>query len=89
MSKKISEEIEKIKKRNLRVESDKSWETSWTRRIIIATATYFTIGVFLLYIKADNPLVVAFVPTIGYLLSTLTMPVFKIWWLRSVYKRNE
>ena len=31
----IKAEIESIKARNARVELDKKWETSWTRRIII------------------------------------------------------
>jgi len=34
-------EIEKIKGRNRRVEADKAWETSLTRKILIAVLTYF------------------------------------------------
>lgn len=29
----LEQEIEQIKERNKRVELDKTWETSWTRRI--------------------------------------------------------
>ena len=29
----LEKEIEQIKERNKRVELDKAWETSWTRRI--------------------------------------------------------
>ena len=29
----LNKEIEEIKKRNKRVELDKAWETSWTRKI--------------------------------------------------------
>ncbi len=36
----IEKEIEKIKERNKRVEKDKAWETSWTRRICIMILTY-------------------------------------------------
>ncbi|MBI4177593.1 MAG: hypothetical protein HY516_04480 [Candidatus Aenigmarchaeota archaeon] len=80
--------MEKIKKRNARVEADKAWETSGTRRVIIAAATYATITLFLLYINTPGPFVVALVPTIGYLLSTLTMPVLKKWWLNRSYKKR-
>ncbi len=38
--KKLEEEVNKIKERNRRVETEKMWETSWTRRIIISTFTY-------------------------------------------------
>ena len=36
MEKELKEEIEKIKKRNKRVEKDKEWETSLTRKLTIA-----------------------------------------------------
>ena len=34
-NKELENEIIKIKERNKRVELDKAWETSWTRRICI------------------------------------------------------
>ncbi|MEK7615775.1 MAG: hypothetical protein AAB420_01035 [Patescibacteria group bacterium] len=36
----IEERIKTIEARNTRVETDKAWETSWTRRLSIAIATY-------------------------------------------------
>ena len=36
MEKNLEKEIESIKKRNKRVELDKAWETSWTRKICIS-----------------------------------------------------
>ncbi len=45
--KQIEKEINKIKKRNKKVESDKSWETSTFRRITIALMTYVLIVLFL------------------------------------------
>jgi hypothetical protein len=62
----IESEIQKIKERNARVEADKAWETSKTRRLAIAVFTYI-VAVFLL--------------------STLTMPFLKEWWVVSVYKK--
>jgi hypothetical protein len=35
MKKSIEERLEKIEKRNSRVELDKAWETSWTRKLSI------------------------------------------------------
>jgi hypothetical protein len=74
-------EVEKIKERNARVGADKAWETSITRRAIIAIGTYLISAAFLVAINAQYPLLVAFVPVLGFLLSTLTLPLFKDWWL--------
>jgi hypothetical protein len=73
--------IEKILERNQRVEADKAWEVSWTRRIFIAAVTYITACVFLWLIDSPNFAVSALVPTGGYLLSTLSLPSLKNWWL--------
>ena len=35
----LENEIENIKQRNKRVELDKAWETSWTRKICICILT--------------------------------------------------
>ena len=74
-------EVEKIKGRNVRVEADKAWETSTTRRAIISIGTYLVSAAFLAAINAQYPLLVAFVPVLGFLLSTMTLPLFKEWWL--------
>ena len=36
----LEKEIKQIKDRNKRVELDKSWETSWTRKLTIMILTY-------------------------------------------------
>ncbi|MEK6857027.1 MAG: hypothetical protein AABX39_00380 [Nanoarchaeota archaeon] len=79
-------EIEQIKERNKRVEADKAWETSKTRRAVIALMTYVVIVIFLWTINAPNPFVNAIVPTVGFILSTLTLPFFKKVWLKYFYK---
>lgn len=78
---KLKEEVEKIKTRNARVEKDKAWETSWTRKVAIAAATYTTILIFFLIIKIDRPFLSAIVPTLGFLLSTLSVDILKNWWV--------
>ncbi len=80
-------DIEKIKERNRRVEAEKAWETSTTRRLILAVMTYVIIVVFLISIGAPNPLLNAIVPTTGFVISTLTLPFFRKLWIRHVYKK--
>lgn len=43
---KMNEEIEKIKLRNKRVELDKKWETSITRRLCIILLTYIVVVIY-------------------------------------------
>ncbi len=76
----LKKEIEEIKNRNARVEVDKAWEVSWARRSIVAIFTYFSISLYLNAIKISEPWLNAAVPTVGFLLSTLTLPFFKRLW---------
>ncbi len=76
----LQKEIDAIKLRNQRVEKDKTWETSTTRKVSIAILTYLTILVFFVTIKVEKPLINAIVPTLGFLLSTMSLPFIKKWW---------
>lgn len=78
--------VEDILKRNARVEADKAWETSKTRRAVIAALTYLVATAFMKKIGVEDYLLSALIPTGGYLLSTLSLPVIKQWWLGRVYK---
>jgi len=78
----IEREINQIKERNKRVESDKAWETSWTRRIIILILTYLVIVLFLYMTKLPNPFLNAIVPAVAFTISTLSLPFFKKIWLK-------
>ncbi len=82
----LEKEISAIKARNKRVETDKAWETSWTRKFLLATFTYLGIGFYLRAINIDKPWLNAIVPSVGFLLSTLTLPVFKKIWERYLHK---
>ena len=82
----MKEDIEQIKLRNKRVEADKSWETSKTRKAIIVVLTYSIIVIFLGIIKAPKPWLNAIIPTMGFIFSTLTLSLFKRWWLKRFYK---
>lgn len=79
-------EIEKIKERNRRVEADKAWETSYTRRGLLMLFTYIAIGAYLQVINVPQPWLTAIVPTVAFMLSTLTLSFFKRFWLRGIYK---
>ena len=83
----LKKEIESIKERNARVETDKAWEVSWSRRGIIAILTYLVIVLFFFSAGITNPFVNAIVPTMGFLLSTLTLGALKKVWLERVYKK--
>ena len=76
----LSKEINIIKERNSRVEIDKKWETSLTRRILLIVFTYLSIGIYLNVINIPNPWTNAIVPALAFLLSTLTLPFFKNIW---------
>lgn len=79
----FEKEINAIKERNRRVESDKAWETSLTRMVLVAILTYLTVLIFLLLIGSPAPWLTALVPMIGFLLSLQTVPVVKKWWLKN------
>jgi hypothetical protein len=82
MENNLEQRIQKIEERNQRVENDKMWETSWTRRILLAAFTYLAIGLYLRVIEISRPWINAIVPTVGFMISTLTMPLFKKIWLK-------
>ena len=79
----IKKDIEEIKERNKRVEKDKAWETSWARRILVAILTYIVIVLFFFFAKLPNPFINAIVPTLGFLLSTLSISYFKKVWIKN------
>lgn len=85
----LEAEIETIKERNRKVEADKAWETSWTRRLFIGAVTYIVAGIWLVWIHDVNPWLKALVPTAGYVLSTLSLPFIKKWWTGKRQSKNN
>ena len=85
----IEERLAVIEQRNARVESDKGWETSWTRRGLIAGITYLCAIVLLNIMGSGGAWKSAFVPVMGYLLSTLTLPAVKRAWLERKNKAKD
>ena len=86
----LKEEIEKIKNRNARVELDKAWETSWTRRLFICLLTYIVVVVYSLTIsKISNIWLSSVVPVIGFTLSTLSLKFIRKIWENLKNKNNK
>lgn len=79
--KELENEIESIKQRNKRVEIDKAWETSWTRKIAICILTYLIVIAYSYLVRNhDNIFLSSLVPVIGFTLSTLSLKfIRKIW----------
>lgn len=77
----VEERLDALESRNKRVEADKKWETSLERRSSILLMTYVVISIFLILIETPNPWVNAIVPSIGFMLSTLTLGWFKRGWV--------
>lgn len=79
--KELEQRIAKIEKRNKCVETDKAWETSWTRRICIMILTYLVVVAYSYIIReCDNILLSSLVPVLGFLLSTLSVKAVRRLW---------
>jgi hypothetical protein len=76
----LEERIARLETRNQRVESNKAWETSWTRRLSIMLLTYLTVAFYLHFVIHISPWINALVPVIGYTISTLTVSRLKQRW---------
>lgn len=77
----LEERIEAIESRNRKVELDKAWEGSISRKFLIVLFTYLSIGLYMWVIGIDKPMLNAVIPSIGFTLSTLTLPYFKKLWI--------
>ena len=83
----LEKEINEIKERNKRVELDKKWETSITRRICICVLTYIVVVIYTYLIsKVSNIFLTSLVPVIGFTLSTLSLKGIRKIWERNIKK---
>lgn len=74
--------IQKIEQRNHRVELDKAWEGSATRKFFVLLFTYIVIGMFMWSMGIEKPHIQAIIPSLGFVLSTLTIPFAKRLWIQ-------
>lgn len=80
--KELEERIAKIEKRNKLVETDKAWETSTLRKILIIIMTYIFAVLYLTIADTTNPYFGAVVPCVGFYLSTQSIKLVKELWLK-------
>lgn len=87
----LDAQVELLKMRNSRVERDKAWETSLTRKGLIVVSTYFVmVSIFSIIEYTSNknisyhPFVNAIIPTTGFYLSTLAFGCIKNCWENKV-----
>lgn len=78
----LEKRVSEIERRNKLVEESKAWETSFMRRALIFIFTYLAIALYLKFIVGINPWINAIIPSVGFFLSTLTLPLFKKIWLK-------
>ena len=77
----LEKEIRSIKKRNARVEKDKAWETSLTRRLCICVLTYLVVVIYSYAIQyTSNIWLSSIVPVFGFTLSTLSLSSIRKAW---------
>ena len=84
----LEKRINMIEERNKRVELDKRWETSFTRRISICILTYIVVLLFsYLTNKFNNIFLSSLVPVIGFTLSTLSLGIIRKIWFNVINKK--
>ena len=85
----LKQEIDLIKERNKRVEADKAWETSGARIFFIVAVTYVITSVVFYFIGVKNFMLNALIPTIGFYLSTQSLPFVKKAWINKFIKKQK
>lgn|SRR3989338_3287794 len=78
----LEDRIKNIEERNRKVEYDKAWELSYFRRFLLMLFTYLAIGFYLQAVNIERPWLNAIVPSVAFMLSTLTLPLFKKLWMK-------
>lgn len=82
----LEEQIADITLRNQRVEADKAWETSKVRIGTIAAIVYVVAVTLMWSLGVEQVWLNASIPALGFILSTISLPPLKQWWLHRVYK---
>ena len=75
--------------RNKRVEKDKKWETSWTRRLCIMILTYIVVVTYSYLVRSINNIFLSsLVPVIGFTLSTLSLSIIRTIWEKKIKEKR-
>ena len=81
MSSYIEAQLQAVLERNRRVEAEKAWEISFTRRGFLFLLTYLIAWFFLAQLDLPSPHFQALIPAGAYMLSTLSLPWLKKLWM--------
>lgn len=82
----LHKEILNIKERNKKVELEKAWETSMSRKALIFVLTYFVSVLVFIVTKIPKPFTNAVIPAIAFLLSTMSLSYMKKHWMKNAGK---
>ncbi|MBV9349590.1 MAG: hypothetical protein JO026_02465 [Patescibacteria group bacterium] len=85
----IELQLRLIQKRNERVEAEKAWETSLLRVCLIMAITYAIAAFLLISIDSMHPWGTALIPTVGFFLSTQTLPAIRRSWIEKYFKKKN
>ena len=85
----LEQEIQRIQARNQKVEMDKAWERSSLRRITLAALTYIVVVLFFCMTQSPHPFINALVPTLGFILSTLSVSLLKTMWIKHITSHKK
>jgi hypothetical protein len=78
----LEDRVSAIEERNKKVEADKAWETSWIRMVLLSVLTYLLMVLFMWSADLSRPFTNAIIPSLAFVLSTLSFPAVKKWWIR-------
>ena len=77
----LEEAAAAIRSRNRRVELEKAWEQSRTRTVAIVALTYAVMCLIFYSLGTESVFSNAVIPTMGYFLSTQSLPILKRRWI--------
>ncbi len=75
--------VSSIEKRNRRVELEKAWELSVTRKVSILVLTYLVMILVFWSLGNSEYALNAIVSTLGFFFSTISLPKAKVLWQKS------
>lgn len=77
----LTKRIEVIEARNSKVELDKQWETGTFRKVVLLAITYILLAIYMTLIGVNRPWLNSIIPSLGFLISTLTLGWIKTIWI--------
>jgi len=79
----LEKRLTAIEERNRRVETHKAWELSGARKVSLILLTYFVMYLVFSSLGSEPAWKNAIIPTLGFFLSTLSIPYIRDFWERS------